>query len=94
MQEAWFALAIPCQSGPASYDGLPGLILEVNKNNGEMLTTATNIDFKKLDDKYFERPKKGKKVTRAEYLAIVEEKTKEMGGPAGKGGSFMIIQQN
>ncbi|MFH2094314.1 MAG: GLPGLI family protein, partial [Bacteroidota bacterium] len=37
---AWFALDIPVSAGPESYGGLPGLILEINVNNGAMIIST------------------------------------------------------
>lgn len=92
--EVWFTLALASPSGPANYHGLPGTILEVNKNDGEIIMTATNIKLGEVDDKAFAAPKKGKKVTGEEFKAIVEEKMKEMGATKGKGGgNIMIIKQ-
>jgi GLPGLI family protein len=88
--EAWFTLSIPVGAGPATYDGLPGLILEVDKNDGEVVFKATNVDLKPLEEA-IEKPKKGKKVTKEEYDAIVAEKMKEMGATGG-GGRMMIIR--
>jgi len=89
--EAWFTLSIPVGAGPASYDGLPGLILEVDKNSGETVFKATKIDLKPLEKGAIEKPSKGKKVTKEEYDAIVAEKMKEMGATGG-GGRMMIIR--
>ncbi len=88
--EVWFTLALPVGAGPASYDGLPGLILEVNKNDGERVIKATAIDLKPLEEK-IEKPTKGKKVTKEEYDGIVEEKMKEMGASGGGGRMIKII---
>jgi GLPGLI family protein len=89
--EAWFTLAIPVGAGPGSYDGLPGLILEVNKNDGESVISATAVDLKPLEEE-IEKPDKGKKVTKKEYDDIVEEKMKEMGASGGGGRMIMIIR--
>lgn len=89
--EAWFTLAIPVGAGPASYDGLPGLILEVNKNNGERIIKATAVTLDPLEED-IEKPTKGKKVTKEEYDGIVEEKMKEMG--ASGGGRMIKIIRN
>lgn len=92
---AWFTPAIPIQAGPQSFGGLPGLILEVDTNQGQSVITASSVAFKTLEAGVLEMPSKGKKVTREEYRKIVEEKMKEMremnggGGPGGPGGSGM-----
>ena len=87
---AWFTPAIPVSAGPASYSGLPGLILEINSNNGSRTIVATSIDFESPDKELLEVPKKGKKVSREEFTQIMDEKMKEMGGQSGNGTHMMI----
>ncbi len=74
----WFALDIPVSGGPERLCGLPGLILEVDVNNGGMIIVADKIEMKKLD-KELEMPKKikGKKVTEAEYTAMIRKHIQE-----------------
>ncbi len=88
---AWFTPVIPVSGGPASYCGLPGLILEVSSPDGKQTTTAVSVDFTALSDDVLQKPDKGKKVTREEYDQIVEEKMKEMGAEQG-GGTHMMIR--
>jgi GLPGLI family protein len=92
---AWFTPAIPVQAGPMSYGGLPGLILEVDVNNGSMVMTASEIKMGKLESDAIKVPEKGKRVSREEYRKIVRDKMKEMqemnGGQPG-GGMRMIIR--
>jgi len=40
---AWFADGIIFSGGPEGYSGLPGLILELNINEGDVIVTASNI---------------------------------------------------
>ncbi|GAB2785241.1 GLPGLI family protein [Rhabdobacter roseus] len=76
---AWFTDAIPCPSGPAVYGGLPGLILELDVNEGEMIYTATSLGLKKLTGSDLKVPSGGKKVSEAEFNKIRDEYMKEMG---------------
>lgn len=96
---AWFTPAIPVQSGPQSFGGLPGMILEIDMNQGQSIITAKTVEFKKLEDGLLVQPEKGKKVTREEYRKIVDEKMKEMremnrggmpGGPGMRTGTVII----
>lgn len=80
---AWFTDAIPAPAGPAGYGGLPGLILELDVNEGETIYTATNLNFKKLDNNDMKHPSGGKKVTEAEFNKIRDDYMKEMGGSGG-----------
>jgi GLPGLI family protein len=75
---AWFTPEIGVPVGPGKYTGLPGLVLAVEMNEGDRTLEAMDIELKPLEKGVLSKPKKGKKVTRDEYLAIVEEKMKEM----------------
>lgn len=88
---AWFTPAIPVSAGPSNYVNLPGLVLEVDINNGTRVLKAQSIDLKELEKALIAKPKKGKKVTREEFMEIVDEKTKEMGGE-NQGGRRVIIR--
>jgi len=88
---AWFAPSIPVPGGPANYVNLPGLVLEVNINNGSRTVIAKTVDLKPIDKELISKPKKGKNVSREEFRTIVEEKTKEMGGEM-RGGRMMIMR--
>ncbi len=64
---AWFTTDIPVSAGPASYQGqLPGLILELDENNGRVVFTAAEVSPKVSVNKIKE-PKNGKKITAAEF---------------------------
>lgn len=72
--EAWFALDIPISAGPDRFCGLPGLILEVNINNGAKIISAESIEFKTLTTEC-DPPKKlkGKVVTASEFDAMTKK---------------------
>ncbi|MEE9348636.1 MAG: GLPGLI family protein [Flavobacteriaceae bacterium] len=73
---AWYTPEIPVAHGPKDYQGLPGLILEVNEGNLQMYCTELVINPK--DKAKIEKPTKGKEITQEEYEAILEEKITEM----------------
>lgn len=77
---AWYAPEIPVPIGPDRYAGLPGLILEVNVNEGESVTTVTDIDWKKPKASELKQPKSGKAVTQTEFQEIMKQKMQQMGG--------------
>ncbi|MEO1052741.1 MAG: GLPGLI family protein [Bacteroidota bacterium] len=89
---AWFTPQIPLATGPEGYGNLPGMILEVNINEGKRTIVATEIAMGEVDAKSVKEPTKGKEVTREEFVAIVEEKTKEMEETSG--GNRIIIRRN
>ena len=92
--EAWFTPQIPLSLGPAGYADLPGLIMEINIDNGQTTLVANKVEFKTLDKKEIEKPTKGKDCTRAEYDKIVAEKMKEMNAEGGGGGGMRVIIRN
>ena len=71
---AWFAQDIPLQAGPERFCGLPGLILEVDVNNGGMTVSADRITMHRIT-KELEHPKKGKskKVKEAAYTDVLKK---------------------
>lgn len=69
---AWFTDKIICPSGPDIYGGLPGMILEVNIGDGEIIFTPLEIS--NLDDKKMVKaPSNGKKITRKEFQKMLDE---------------------
>ena len=89
---AWFTPGISVAAGPAGYGNLPGLVLEVIMNGGDHVIAAKSVELKELDKALLKKPSKGKKVTREEYQAIVDEKLKEMGVAHGaEGGSTHTV---
>ena len=73
---AWFTPQIPVSNGPGEYAGLPGLILELNVYRTTLLCSKIVMNPKEAEK--IEPPKKGKEVTREEYVKIVKEKTDEL----------------
>lgn len=90
---AWFTPQIPVSNGPGEFAGLPGLILELNVYRTTLL--CSKIVMNPKESEKIEPPKKGKEVTRAEYVKTVKEKTDEMrenfrnsGSNGRRGGGF------
>jgi GLPGLI family protein len=73
---AWYTPQIPVSNGPESYQGLPGLILEVN--DGELTILCSKITLNPKKTLEIAEPKKGKEVTQQEYDDIMEKKMEEM----------------
>jgi GLPGLI family protein len=73
---AWYTPQIPVSTGPDTYYGLPGLILELNAGRTIMLCTEVAISSKEVLE--IEAPNKGKEVSRDEYNKIIKVKTAEL----------------
>jgi GLPGLI family protein len=79
---AWFTSDIPVSAGPGIYQGqLPGLILEVEENNGQTVFKAVEVS-PKVSVSKIKEPKDGKKMTAAEFDKerdrVMEEMRKNM----------------
>ncbi len=75
---AWFTTDIPVSAGPNEYQGqLPGLILEMDINNGKETFTAKEIAVKP-DVSLIKEPSGKKHYTRAEYKKESDKMMKEM----------------
>jgi GLPGLI family protein len=75
---AWFTSNIPVAAGPGIYQGqLPGLILELDENNGRTVYQAVEVSPKVSLNKIKE-PKDGKKMTAAEFDKEREKVMEEM----------------
>ncbi|WP_026994460.1 GLPGLI family protein [Flectobacillus major] len=74
---AWFAQDIPIQAGPERYFGLPGLIMELDINDGNVILLADKIEFKKLTKETTLKKPKGKVITDREYDKILSDYIKE-----------------
>ncbi|HLK98171.1 MAG TPA: GLPGLI family protein [Hymenobacter sp.] len=71
---AWFAQDIPVPAGPERSHGLPGLILELSLNDGDVVIEATGVTFRPLTPDDLKLPKlKGKKINDAAYDALIRQ---------------------
>lgn len=77
---AWYTEDIPVASGPEQFNGLPGMILGVDANKGEVVYTAISLD-KKVDIKKIKAPVKGTKVTGEEFAKKQKELFGNQNGP-------------
>lgn len=72
---AWFTMQIPVSNGPGIYQGLPGLILELNDGNTTILCNKIEMNPENFEIK---KPKKGKKISLKDFNELQEKKMKEM----------------
>lgn len=67
--EVWFTNQIPIKFGPLGYNGLPGLVIQVKTKSAIIELEKINFSKKEIID----RPKKGKKITRKEYISLTKK---------------------
>jgi GLPGLI family protein len=72
---AWYAPEIPVNQGPSNFWGLPGLILEANDGFTTYLCSKVVLNAK--DKTEIKIPKKGTKITAAEFEKLAIKKAKE-----------------
>lgn len=89
---AWFATDIPVTAGPAEYQGqLPGLILEIDMNNGKFTYKALSIS-EKADVAIIKEPTGKKRYTQAEFKVENDKMMKQM--EQNGGGMRRVIRMN
>jgi GLPGLI family protein len=88
---AWFTMDIPISNGPGIYQGLPGLILELNE--GEITILCNKIEMNPMDFE-IKKPKKGKEISSKDFDELQEKKSEEMRERFKNGGSGGVFMQN
>lgn len=73
---AWYTPQIPISNGPAAYEGLPGLILEIN--DGQLTLVCSKIVMNPKEAIELKEPTKGKIVTAKKFKEIMDKKNKEI----------------
>lgn len=80
---AWYAPKLPYKNGPSDYQGLPGLILELEEINTygggmeKLVYTAQNIQVDK-DQTPIKAPTKGEKITQTDFEAFMKKQSQKM----------------
>lgn len=76
---AWFADGIMISGGPEGFGGLPGLILEIDINDGDAVITATKVNLDAAEEVTLPIPKKvkGKKISKEKFDGIIEKYVRE-----------------
>ena len=86
---AWFTPEIPISNGPGLYQGLPGLILEVN--DGRTTILCTKLVLNPDEKSKIKQPKKGKTISNSDFVALQDQKrqeAREMWQRGRRGGSW------
>lgn len=94
MLTAWFTPQLPASTGPVDYQGLPGLILQIDINDGQRMITAKDIRLDSVDTFIIVAPTKGKEITQTEFEKLREEKMKEMNLQHGNQGPMIMTRRN
>jgi len=90
---AWFTLQIPIQNGPGNIGSLPGMVLELDMNEGQMVTRAILVDLRALkESEVIKAPTKGREISREKFQKLQKEKMAEMQEMGG--GAQVIIHRN
>lgn len=92
--EAWFTPQIPVPGGPASYGGLPGMILVLSLNDGQTQYQATEVALKELEAGLIGPPEEGDEVSYEEFEKLVKERIEEMTRSRRPPGSDGGLQEN
>lgn len=79
---AWYTPQIPVNNGPGKYGGLPGLILELQDGQKNILCSQVVINPKERIK--IKEPNKGKEVSQVEFDSIRLKKFKEMQENSGR----------
>lgn len=88
---AWYTTQVPVPAGPNYAGQLPGLILELDVNNGQNVTKA--IEFSpKVNAAKIKAPNDGKKLTAAEFSKEREKLMEEMRKNMPQGNVFRMQQ--
>lgn len=83
----WYAENIPVSVGPDNYTGLPGVIMEMDLDNGTTVTTATEVSTK-YSKKELVQPTKGEKMTRKQFQESMQKIMQDM--QRGGGGGMRV----
>jgi GLPGLI family protein len=87
---AWFSTDFPVATGPQEFQGqLPGIILQLDLNNGRVIYNAVEIS-PKVSLSTIKEPKGGKRVTQAEYVKERDKMINEMQKNLPAGGNIRI----
>jgi len=87
----WYAENIPVSFGPDNYSGLPGVIMEIDQDNGATVTTAVEVSAK-YPKKELVAPTKGDKMNRAQFQENMQKLMQDMQrGGGGMGGMRIRI---
>lgn len=93
---AWFAADIPVPAGPDLQGQLPGLILELDVNNGRTVFRALELS-PKVNASAIKAPNRGKKISAEDFAKeqskMMDQMMQNRGGGRGNGDRITITAQ-
>jgi len=69
---AWFSMDLPSQAGPERYFGLPGVILELCVNDGEVVVEAIEVTLRSVSGELIVPTAKGKRISDTTYNNLLK----------------------
>lgn len=86
----WYSSEIPINDGPATFYGLPGIILKIETKT--KIIEASSITTEGVENSSIKKPTKGTKISRDKFIETRDKKLKEMGvdGTEGESGVKII----
>ena len=84
---AWYSDKLRPFLGPENFNTLPGVILQVDINDGERTITAKNIELRSLKKNELKVPSGGTKTTEEEFRKMVETQMERI---RANGGNIII----
>jgi len=82
---AWYTDKLRPFLGPERYNSLPGAVLQIDINAGELVITALKIEQRPLKKNEMKAPAGGERITSTEFQKVAQEQMQRMRGPGGPG---------
>jgi GLPGLI family protein len=79
----WFTPLIHPFVGPDRFSRLPGTVLAVDINNGEVVYVAREVTFRSIRKREIRKPVKGERVSPGEFRRKMDEHMEKTGGRGG-----------
>ena len=91
---AWYTPEIPVKNGPDNFGGLPGLIMQVSADDESFNFVTNKVILNPKKGVNTLKPKKGKKVSQAEFDLIFKNKMEELRSRSTNGSTIITSDGN
>jgi GLPGLI family protein len=78
---AWYTDKLRPFLGPERYNSLPGAVLQIDINAGELVITALKIEQRPLKKNELKAPTGGERIASAEFRKLTQQQMQRMRGP-------------